>query len=1131
MGISLTDVYVTVRPDLDKLEPELQRKLARIDARRAGEKVGDSFGSGLQHKLTDAAKAGGLLVAGLAAVGGVAAVSGIRTAVTEARNLSETVNKANVIFGDGAGQIMSWSTSSARSLGLSRQAAIEAAAGLGNMLTQLGYTGDAARTTSTDTVQLAADLGSFNNLGTEDVLERINGALRGEYDSLQLLIPNINAARVEQEAMAATGKTSADALTAQEKATATLAIVQRDGAAAAGDYAETSGNLANQSKTLGANLDNIRAIIGGALVPVLADGSGVLNTFLEGVQSGEGAGGRFAAGLAAAGDGARGLLGAVRDEVAPGLVTGWATAVAAFDSLDIDWAALGMDLRTGAATLAVDILAGVRTGIDTGDWSPLGASIGTVLREAVAGAGSIAADLFTFLARMIKEVEWGNLAVEVGRQVPTLVGGLLIGLLDFDIGSLFNLVVDNWFPILMGALGLLFAPARLIGPLGSILAKIPFVGSFLDNALQWISDLGTKITADFLSPLWRKFAGGFNEGGPILAGGFRVMLDHVLVPLFFWGDNLIGWFRAVPGRVGDALGNLAEFAGMRFRMMYDYVTNLTTDKLETVRLLFWYGLDAVKAVTLGALDEVLGFFSTRYDKVTGLWTNKLRPGLDDLRSYIVGALPDSFRTGVAAIGQHWDGLMDKAKTPVRFVVKDVINDVLIANFRKIQDAFGIAGKDQLPFLALPRGFSAGGYTGLGGKYEPAGVVHRGEWVIPKEETTALRQSAPGLLESLSGFAGGGLVQLLDWGKNLRNMGYTVSENKALGDNPRPGAHSAGGYHYKFDNSGAIDVNAGAGTSLLEQLKLDLIAPLLRGAGLRVLWRVKDHFNHLHADIGGGASQGGGGITGLLGALGGILTEDPAKFITGGMDKLLGGMGGGPFGGMVAAFPKAIATMAVDKAKGMLAGLGQEGAESPGAAAGAGVAQWGDEVTRALALVGQPGNLVQTVLRRMDQESGGNPMAINNWDSNAKKGTPSKGLMQVIDPTFRAHALAGYNSNIYDPMSNIIASMRYALDRYGSLPAAYNRSGGYARGAWDIPTDQIAQIHRGEMVVPAQTAQAFRDAVADTTGHRGGRGGGDSLTDWDIARLAQALASSGIVVQVSGVPVAAAVSRHVGASLR
>jgi hypothetical protein len=65
------------------------------------------------------------------------------------------------------------------------------------------------------------------------------------------------------------------------------------------------------------------------------------------------------------------------------------------------------------------------------------------------------------------------------------------------------------------------------------------------------------------------------------------------------------------------------------------------------------------------------------------------------------------------------------------------------------------------------------------------------------------------------------------------------------------------------------------------------------------------------------------------------------------------------------------------------------------------------------------------------ESAGNPSAVNGWDSNAAKGTPSIGLLQVIQPTFNAYHLAGHN-NIYNPVDNIIAGARYAAATYGSL---------------------------------------------------------------------------------------------------
>jgi LysM repeat protein len=65
------------------------------------------------------------------------------------------------------------------------------------------------------------------------------------------------------------------------------------------------------------------------------------------------------------------------------------------------------------------------------------------------------------------------------------------------------------------------------------------------------------------------------------------------------------------------------------------------------------------------------------------------------------------------------------------------------------------------------------------------------------------------------------------------------------------------------------------------------------------------------------------------------------------------------------------------------------------------------------------------------ESAGNPDAVNDWDSNAAAGTPSTGLMQMIQPTFDAYALSGYD-DIDNPVDNIIAAVRYAAAEYGSL---------------------------------------------------------------------------------------------------
>ncbi|GAB2737691.1 transglycosylase SLT domain-containing protein [Streptomyces bullii] len=73
-----------------------------------------------------------------------------------------------------------------------------------------------------------------------------------------------------------------------------------------------------------------------------------------------------------------------------------------------------------------------------------------------------------------------------------------------------------------------------------------------------------------------------------------------------------------------------------------------------------------------------------------------------------------------------------------------------------------------------------------------------------------------------------------------------------------------------------------------------------------------------------------------------------------------------------------------------------------------------------------------IKRNIMRESSGNPNAINNWDINAINGVPSKGLLQVIPPTFEAYHVPGTSWNIYDPVANITAACNYAADKYGSM---------------------------------------------------------------------------------------------------
>lgn len=201
------------------------------------------------------------------------------------------------------------------------------------------------------------------------------------------------------------------------------------------------------------------------------------------------------------------------------------------------------------------------------------------------------------------------------------------------------------------------------------------------------------------------------------------------------------------------------------------------------------------------------------------------------------------------------------------------------------------------------------------------------------------------------------------------------------------------------------------------------------------------------------------------------------------------------------------SMISDKLKKLIQGYkddSEDGGGSVGNPGGAGVMRWKSYVAKALKANGiEPtGYRVSKILATIQRESGGNPRAINLWDSNARAGIPSKGLMQTIDPTFNAYKLAGHG-NIYNGYDNLLAAINYIKHRYGTSDAAFARvaASGYAKGGV-IDREQMALIGEGnhtEFVVPnpsvagpARTYEMIGRAAAYAS--QAGGGSGSILSD-------------------------------------
>lgn len=155
-----------------------------------------------------------------------------------------------------------------------------------------------------------------------------------------------------------------------------------------------------------------------------------------------------------------------------------------------------------------------------------------------------------------------------------------------------------------------------------------------------------------------------------------------------------------------------------------------------------------------------------------------------------------------------------------------------------------------------------------------------------------------------------------------------------------------------------------------------------------------------------------------------------------------------------------------------AGGGEDGPQ------GTGVARWRESVVRALKANGiEPNDFrVSKILATIQRESGGDPNVQNNWDSNARAGTPSIGLMQTIGPTFNAYKHPGHN-NIRNGYDNLLAAINYIKHRYGTSDAAFNRVAayGYANGGL-VHKNGVYELAEGDMpeyVIPTDIAKRGR----------------------------------------------------------
>ena len=222
-----------------------------------GEKLASSF---MKHRTTIAAAAAGIGMA----IGGVGVF-----AVKAASDVEEMRNKFSVVFRGMENEIEGWAKTHSELIGRSRFDLMGYAANLQDTLVPMGIAREEASRLARQVVELSIDLGSFNNLRTEDVIRDMTSALIGNTESVLKYGVVIKAANIDQAAMNMGFADSKASIDAAAKAQTILQLVLAGTTDAHGDAERSVGSFAAEMLRLDANIKEVKVTIGEVLLPIV----------------------------------------------------------------------------------------------------------------------------------------------------------------------------------------------------------------------------------------------------------------------------------------------------------------------------------------------------------------------------------------------------------------------------------------------------------------------------------------------------------------------------------------------------------------------------------------------------------------------------------------------------------------------------------------------------------------------------------------------------------------------------------------------------------------------------------------------------------------------------------------------
>lgn len=960
--------------DIDK---GLKGSMGRLQSRFS------SFSSGMVSAGQKLAR--GLTLAAGAGIAGFLVLAG--KATDAASDLNESINAIEKTFGPAVDKIKSFGRVSAEQVGLSRRAFNELATPVGAMLRNAGLGVDETAQATINLTKRAADMASVFNTDVKDSMTAIQAALRGESDPIERYGVNMSAAAVEAEAMAMGVKKSWNEMSTQEKAAARLSLLFKQTSRVAGDFADTSNQVANAERIARAKGEELAAMFGQKLLPIKAKAIGLALDLMRNLGD---LGGAFKAAFSGEGITSNGLtgfmerLGVVARAVWPTLQRiGRAVADFGLRVRDFFKANPKVLFATLAAVIGT-LLVGALLALGAAALAAISPfALLVVAVGAIAGAVTYAYTRWSWFRDAVDEVvQWFKQSAlprleAFGRTVRDAFEKVV------------SWAVANWPKV----------KRAVASVVDWVVANWPKVERAVGAVIDWFKTTAWPALQRFADQVREKFQGfvtwvkstwpQVSEAiGHVLKAVGVIIGVFVVAALFLWrtfGDTILTFAR----NIWDAIWRVIEGALQVIRGIIQTVLAVINGDWgkawEGIQLVLSGAWGIIRGLVEGGLAAVLGVVGLGLDAIQGVW-NLVWEGMS------------------AAMGGIWRGIKNGVTTGVNAVIGVInwfirlINHIPGVDIDEIGKVGGGGGKPEVRTGAQEHGNrrASGGFMTNGGGKGAEYVVGEGNRFRPEA------------------------VIATDPKYRRRNLGLWAWAGSKLGV---PG----------FQKGGVPGFAMGGIPNPIDAAK--------DAAGAVADW---------------GREQS-------VKALGPL--RDQAK-------NMIGSLPGGDTTKFVRDFGKGVIDRMYNWARGKTEEHERATAGANAGYSGGGAERWRSVALTALAMAGQPASWIGSLLRRMNQESGGNPRAINLWDSNAAAGIPSKGLMQTIQPTFDAYAGMLRPRGVWDPLANIYAAIRYTVARYGSGPAGWDRKGGYRGGLRRVAEDGQYRLHEGERVLTKREANDY-----------------------------------------------------------